>query len=179
MRVGWAWLEALGARMGPERTLEFQRVARHVHPPSAIAAMSLIVEAQGTLRSGTVIAGVERAGDGWRATLRRADGTEESIASRALVLATGGFQNHPGLVREYLGIDPALLWERNSGLSDGAGLRLGQACGAGLAGGLDTFYGHCLAGAAGALHEARHHPDDPVLRAVGRRAERRGPPLHG
>jgi FAD binding domain-containing protein len=144
VRAGWAWLEALGARIGPERMLEFQRVSRHVHPPSAIAAMSRIVEAQGTLRTGTAVVGVERAGDGWRATLQGEGGTEQAIASRALVLATGGFQNHPGLVREYLGVDPALLWERNSGLSDGAGLRLGQACGAGLAGGLDTFYGHCL-----------------------------------
>ena len=142
--AGGAWLEGLGARMGARRPLGFGRSSRAVHPPSTIALLSGLIESQGTLLTGRGLVGLERGGAGWLATVEGADSAEQRIACRALVLATGGFQNHPGLVREYLGLDPALLWERNSGLSDGTGLRLGLACGAGLAGGLDTFYGHCL-----------------------------------
>jgi fumarate reductase flavoprotein subunit len=56
-----------------------------------------------------------------------------------VVLATGGFQGDPALVREHVTPEPLLL--RANPWSAGDGLRLGLAAGAGLTAGMDEFYG--------------------------------------
>jgi succinate dehydrogenase/fumarate reductase flavoprotein subunit len=63
------------------------------------------------------------------------------------ILATGGFQGDPGLVRRYITAEPVVL--RASPWSIGDGLRLALGRGAGLTAGMEEFYGRNLAAAPG------------------------------
>ena len=62
----------------------------------------------------------------------------------ALVLATGGFQGDPMLVREHVTPEADHLVLRANPWSTGDGLRLGLAAGGETTGGLDEFYGRNL-----------------------------------
>lgn len=59
-----------------------------------------------------------------------------------VVLATGGFQADPWLVREWISAEPLLL--RSNGASAGDGLRIGLAAGGIYSGGMDQFYGRAM-----------------------------------
>jgi succinate dehydrogenase/fumarate reductase flavoprotein subunit len=61
------------------------------------------------------------------------------------ILATGGFQGDPQLVRRYVTPEPLVL--RANPWSTGDGLRLALGRGAGLTAGMDEFYGRNLAAA--------------------------------
>ena len=61
------------------------------------------------------------------------------------ILATGGFQGDPELVRRYVTPEPLVL--RANPWSAGDGLRLAQARGAALSAGMEEFYGRNLAAA--------------------------------
>ena len=58
-----------------------------------------------------------------------------------VVLATGGFQGDPELVRRYVTPEADRLWLRSNPWSTGDGLKLGLAAGAGTTGGMAEFYG--------------------------------------
>lgn len=68
----------------------------------------------------------------------------ERIPEAPLILATGGFQGSPELVRRYVTPHAESLWLRANPWSVGDGLRLALARGAGTSAGLDEFYGRNL-----------------------------------
>ena len=61
-----------------------------------------------------------------------------------LILATGGFQGDPDLLREHVTPEADELVLRANPWSAGDGLRLGLASGAALTGGLDEFWGRAM-----------------------------------
>lgn len=71
-----------------------------------------------------------------------ADG-DVRLTARAVVIADGGFQGNPELVRQYICARPERLKQRGAGTGRGDGLRMASAIGAKLTG-TDRFYGHLL-----------------------------------
>ncbi len=67
----------------------------------------------------------------------------ETIEAPAVVIADGGFQAGPDLMRTHIGCDPAALQRRNAGTGVGDGLRMATGIGAATAG-MGAFYGHVL-----------------------------------
>jgi fumarate reductase flavoprotein subunit len=82
------------------------------------------------LREGGQVAGV-----------RLADG--RTLRSRAVLLADGGFQGSPDLLRAYVTPWPERLRQRGAGNSRGEGIVMAREAGAELVG-MDIFYGHLL-----------------------------------
>lgn len=80
--------------------------------------------------------GIEAAEDGKGAA-------RQPFPARAVVLADGGYQGNPALVREHMGIDFAKVKTRGAGTGVGDGLRMARAMGAQLSE-LKYFYGHML-----------------------------------
>lgn len=74
---------------------------------------------------------------------RTAEG-EVRLTARAVVIADGGFQGNPELVRQYICAHPEKLKQRGAGTGYGDGLQMASAIGAKLIG-MDRFYGHLLA----------------------------------
>ncbi len=68
---------------------------------------------------------------------------EVRLTARAVVIADGGFQGNPDLVRQYICAYPEKLKQRGAGTGYGDGLRMASAIGAQLMG-MDRFYGHLL-----------------------------------
>ena len=67
----------------------------------------------------------------------------QQFCARAVVLADGGYQGNPALVREHMGIDSTKVKTRGAGTGVGDGLRMAQEMGAQLSE-LKYFYGHML-----------------------------------
>jgi fumarate reductase flavoprotein subunit len=93
---------------------------------------------RGTAASGLIvedgrIAGVEARRDGF--TLR--------FDARAVVIADGGFQSNPELLRENISAQPFKVMQRGAATGVGDGLRLARAVGAATSE-LTDFYGHLL-----------------------------------
>lgn len=70
-----------------------------------------------------------------------AAGQTQRLSGRAVVIADGGFQANPELVRRFISPRPERLLQRNAGTGQGAGLKMAEAVGAQLVG-MDRFYGH-------------------------------------
>ena len=81
------------------------------------------------------------------------DGESHRFAARAVVLADGGFQGNPDLVRRFISKRPERLLERNAKTGRGDGLLMAEAVGAALTD-MNCFYGHV---------QARDAMDDPEL----------------
>jgi succinate dehydrogenase/fumarate reductase flavoprotein subunit len=77
------------------------------------------------------------------ATTRHADG-EVTIRSNATIIATGGFQASPELRARYIHPHARDMRLRANPVSDGAGLRLGEAAGGEVAASNPRFYGHLV-----------------------------------
>lgn len=75
----------------------------------------------------------------------RAERNGETIEfeASAVVIADGGFQGDPELVREHVSPDPAGVRQRGAGTGIGDGLRMAAEAGAALVG-TPYFYGHIL-----------------------------------
>ena len=73
--------------------------------------------------------------------VRTADGQTRPLRSRAVVIADGGFQANPDLVRRFITAHPERLLQRNAESGQGSGLLMAEAIGAKLVG-TDRFYGH-------------------------------------
>lgn len=73
-----------------------------------------------------------------------ATGERARIDTRAVVLATGGFQGSPALREEHFGPWGGDVLLRANPHSDGAGLALGQSVGGALTDSMDGFYGHLV-----------------------------------
>lgn len=68
---------------------------------------------------------------------------KQQFEARAVVLADGGYQGNPALVREHMGIDFAKVKTRGAGTGVGDGMRMARAMGAQFSE-LKYFYGHML-----------------------------------
>jgi fumarate reductase flavoprotein subunit len=99
---------------------------------------------------------------GWRLHVRSSDG-ESAIRTAALVLADGGFQANPHLLRRYIGTDSVRL--RATSSSAGDALLMGQSVGADVCH-MQGFYGHLLVREA--LHDGRFWPY-PILDGLASR----------
>ncbi|HXV57997.1 MAG TPA: FAD-binding protein [Gaiellaceae bacterium] len=117
-----AWLEGLGAPVVARGTGNPRTAGLRFDPPGLTEALA------------------RRAGE-----IRLSDGLAELPEGVPAILATGGFQGDPELVRRYLTPEPVVL--RANPWSAGDGLRLALARGAQLSPRLDEFYGRNLAAA--------------------------------
>lgn len=141
-----AWLQGMGARLGPlERVLEHGR-GQTADPVQLIELLAARLQSSGgTLR---LSCGLDSllTGNGAVQGLRVAcaDGQLEDIAADAVILATGGFQGNPELLARYVVRDPDNLLLRANAWSTGDGFLAATAAGAAASPGLDTFYGHAL-----------------------------------
>jgi fumarate reductase flavoprotein subunit len=97
--------------------------------------------AAGTGPSGTGPSGTGPSGTGPSGTGPSGTGPSHALA-RAVVLADGGFQADPALLRRFVGTDRVRL--RAAGTGTGDGLRMGMSVGA-AAVQMRWFYGHLLA----------------------------------
>jgi fumarate reductase flavoprotein subunit len=68
---------------------------------------------------------------------------KQQFHAKAVVLADGGYQGNPALVREHMGIDFAKVKTRGAGTGIGDGMRMARAMGAQFSE-LKYFYGHML-----------------------------------
>jgi fumarate reductase flavoprotein subunit len=71
------------------------------------------------------------------------EGSGVNIRARHTVLADGGFQGNPDLVRRFISKRPECLVQRNAKTGRGDALRMAEEAGAMLTG-TDKFYGHLL-----------------------------------
>jgi fumarate reductase flavoprotein subunit len=85
----------------------------------------------------------------------------------AVVIADGGFQANPELVRRYISPAPEQVLQRNAGTGRGDGLLMAQAAGAGVTD-LHCFYGHVQS--RDAMHNAELWPyptiDFPIAAGI-------------
>lgn len=96
-------------------------------------------KAGGALRTGAEVTDIQPTDGGYSVSL--ADG--ETTATRAVVVADGGFQANREMVGQHLPTDPARIRQRNTQTATGDGIRFAQALGAAVVG-MDKFYGHVL-----------------------------------
>ena len=73
--------------------------------------------------------------------VRSATGESRQYRADAVVIADGGFQANPELLRRFITPHPERLLQRNAQSGEGAGLLMAEAVGAKLVG-TDNFYGH-------------------------------------
>ena len=78
--------------------------------------------------------------DGRVVGVETAAGTERA---RFALIADGGFQDNPELVRRHLAPQPERLFRRGAGAGRGDGIAMAEAAGAATVG-MDRFYGHLL-----------------------------------
>lgn len=79
-----------------------------------------------------------------RGVVVQVDGKESVVEADNVVIADGGFQANPDLLREAgISPDPAQMVQRNAGSGKGDGLRMARAAGARISN-LLGFYGHVL-----------------------------------
>ena len=70
-------------------------------------------------------------------------GEPQSYSSSAVVLADGGYQAAPDLLKAHISSAPERLHQRNAGTGTGDGVRMAQDAGAASVG-LNRFYGHLI-----------------------------------
>ena len=71
------------------------------------------------------------------------DGETVEYRAKAVIMADGGFQAAPDLLREHITPRPEKVHQRNAGSGTGDGLRFALEAGAATVG-MDKFYGHLL-----------------------------------
>lgn len=98
-----------------------------------------LVARGGVLRLGSPVEALA-VEDGRVAGVRTAAGAE---AARFVLIADGGFQDNPELVRRHLSPQPERLFRRGAGGGRGDGIAMAEAAGAATVG-MDRFYGHLL-----------------------------------
>lgn len=79
-----------------------------------------------------------------RGTRVHGHGGEDEVRGGGVILATGGCQGDPALLRTWLGAGAERLLLRSNPHSAGDGFRLGRSAGAAGAGAFDSFYGHMI-----------------------------------
>jgi len=149
----WQWLEELGLPLSPEVACLKDDMGRGRtmglgssgdRRPFATELVHVLEQHDGRLRLETSPTGIRRSGNRWQVMLQSPAGDKGNIHADAVVVATGGFQNDVELLRRYVTPHADRLLVRSNTVSDGGGLRLLQEHGAGLSGGMSSFYGHSL-----------------------------------
>lgn len=148
------WLREHGGRLGPRREgifghrVPFTRGYR-LEPDPVTAGIAPLVSAF-ERGGGALLCGAPARGllceDGDRVAGVRVRGRDgpRTVRSRAVVLATGGFQGDVEMTTRYLGPWADRLFLRANPRSTGDGLRMALAAGAATSRGLRAFYGHLL-----------------------------------
>src|SRR5919198_6560119 len=106
-------------------------VAYHVDIRALLDHWRARVESDGTLLLRTAVRDLRADGGGWVAALEGPAAWTE-VRTGAVLLATGGFQGDPELVKSLIGWDADRLPVHANPGSVGDGLRLGRAAGAAL-----------------------------------------------
>jgi fumarate reductase flavoprotein subunit len=94
------------------------------------------------LRGTAATALMEKAGRCIGVEAQSAQGAQQ-LTARAIVLADGGFQGNPGLVRQHISNAPERIQQRGAGTGVGNGLCMAREVGAHITE-LGSFYGHTL-----------------------------------
>ena len=148
---GWGSVMGIGA---PGRRGQFMEILRaraealgaRVLPNRGLSSLELS-------RSGSVVVRVE------------SPEGRESWETRALVLATGGFQANRELLTRFLGPASDYLMIRTWPTCTGDGFLAGLAAGAAASRGLGTFYGHTMPAAP--VPPEEYQPITPYFASVG------------
>jgi succinate dehydrogenase/fumarate reductase flavoprotein subunit len=139
-----AWMRRRGVEMQPPQGVLFGR-GQQIDILGHLRSCALSVEKAG----GHVVRGTEtrelirEGGHVVGALTRHADG-EMEVRTKAVLLATGGFQGSPDLRAQFIHPQARDIILRSNAASNGDGLRLALAAGAANAGPNPGFYGHLL-----------------------------------
>lgn len=140
-----AWLRRRGVDMTPRLdVLHGQGYQIDIH--GYVRGCAALVEQHGgavVLETETLSLIQDASGAVVGAHTRHADG-EVVVRAAATVLATGGFQASPDMRARYIHPNARDMRLRSNPVSDGAGLRLGEAVGGEIAGVNRGFYGHLV-----------------------------------
>lgn len=141
------WLGVQGAILGPEEPMLGHGRGRQIDPPQALGALrDRFSDGGGTLFCETALEGLRmQGGRVVGVDAARADGSTFELVSDAVVLATGGFQGNPELLKRYLVGSTDNLYLRANPFSTGDALLAATEIGAAVTSGLDRFYGHAMA----------------------------------
>jgi fumarate reductase flavoprotein subunit len=102
-----------------------------------------LVRCGGALRRGCRAVEILRDGDGISGVVVDGPRGRETVRTRHVIVADGGFQADIDLVARHISKAAAKLMQRNTGTGRGEGLRMAAAIGAATVG-LERFYGHVL-----------------------------------
>ncbi|CAN5250316.1 hypothetical protein BH09ACT10_BH09ACT10_30880 [soil metagenome] len=140
------WLARSGVTLEAEQRVMFGR-GRRLDIFGYLQRAHKLVQARGGMvaTSSTVDALEMQDGVVCGATVRDHSGILDIRAGHT-VLATGGFQGNRGLLERHMGPMAARLLHRSNPYSTGDGLQLGLTVGGATSVGMDTFYGHLIAG---------------------------------
>lgn len=97
----------------------------------------------GAIMRGTQVLSLLDEGGRCVGVLATRGGKAEEFRARAVIIADGGFQGNPDMMRQYVTRHPERIRQRGAATSHGDGLRMAQAMGA-AASNLEPFYGHVL-----------------------------------
>lgn len=103
----------------------------------------------GQMIQGAVATELLRDGDGCHGLIAKTEDEELRIEAVAVILADGGFQGNPDLLRRFVTPHPDRMLQRGPGVSNGTGIQLAEGAGAALIG-MEYIYAHTLS--ADALH---------------------------
>jgi fumarate reductase flavoprotein subunit len=98
----------------------------------------------GTLMLGTRARHLRMDGNGCIGLVAQQGGRSLDVDATNVLLADGGFQNNPDLVRRFVSPHPEALTQRNAGTGGGDALAMAEEAGARLTD-ATSFYGHLLA----------------------------------
>jgi succinate dehydrogenase/fumarate reductase flavoprotein subunit len=132
-------------KLGPEESVLGNGRGRIMDPAQAIGCLAKrFATLGGTLLLDTALESLVTR-DGAVCGVRAVrDGRPVELLSRAVILATGGFQGNPELLARYVLRDPDNLILRANSWSTGDGFIAATEAGAAVSAGIDTFYGHAL-----------------------------------
>ena len=147
LRPGIDWLVAHG--VGIVSPIDSARqVGAEVDVDQLTERLTAAIEAGGgTVATGTTLVAVHPAAsgrDGIAVTVRGPDGTERTVRTRSVVIATGGFGSDPALTERHIGPFASTMLTRASDRNTGDGLRAALAAGGHTTPSMHTFYGHTM-----------------------------------
>lgn len=144
--AGRDWLLEQGVTFVHEDVQQDHGVGLRLDPVGAIEALTASVTSLGgTIRTSTALERLVTGDRGIQGVVAlQPDGTPETVACDAVVLATGGFQGNIDLLRRYLGPEAGSLYLRANSWSTGDGLLAATRIGAATSTNLGAFYGHAL-----------------------------------
>ena len=101
-----------------------------------------LVEHKGRVLRDSRVVRIERAGPGFTLSVE-SESSSRDVTATAVVIADGGFQGNPEMLRAHVSVNPAALRQRGAGTGRGDGVKLATSLGGSFieAG---EFYGHVL-----------------------------------